>query len=226
MSRKKLEKMLTATFAVDYKVRIVLIGGEPHFVAVDVAKILDIKNVRQNLADFPENEKKLIDLNGITNRVYNTYAISGAVSGGWIENKVWVVNEPGLYRLIFSSRKEEAEKFKCWVFHEVLPSIRKTGSYSVKKKQSRDFQLSPEIKRFRIIEPIELDLSKDTKKVRKFKLEHPKYQDCTDWIEYDKITEIPIDEEFRNFYNEGGDPEDWIREMKKFGRVKFLEVGV
>lgn len=40
-----------------------------------------------------------------------------------------IVNEPGFYRLIFQSRKPEAKKFKCWVFHEVLPSIRKNGYY-------------------------------------------------------------------------------------------------
>lgn len=41
-----------------------------------------------------------------------------------------IVNEPGLYRLIFTSRKKEAEAFKTWVFTDVLPSIRKTGSYT------------------------------------------------------------------------------------------------
>jgi hypothetical protein len=40
-----------------------------------------------------------------------------------------VVFEPGLYRLIVTSKKPAAERFKRWVFHEVLPSIRKTGSY-------------------------------------------------------------------------------------------------
>ncbi|MDR0759387.1 MAG: hypothetical protein LBF74_04670, partial [Treponema sp.] len=39
------------------------------------------------------------------------------------------VNEPGLYRLIFQSRKPEAEKFKTWVFTEILPQIRRTGAY-------------------------------------------------------------------------------------------------
>jgi hypothetical protein len=39
------------------------------------------------------------------------------------------VNEPGLYRLVFQSRKSEAEKFKTWVFTEVLPSIRRTGMF-------------------------------------------------------------------------------------------------
>jgi hypothetical protein len=40
------------------------------------------------------------------------------------------VNEPGLYRLIFQSRKPEAEKFKTWVFTDVLPQIRRTGAYA------------------------------------------------------------------------------------------------
>lgn len=42
-----------------------------------------------------------------------------------------LINEPGLYSLIMSSRKPEAKKFKRWVTHEVLPSIRKTGLYAV-----------------------------------------------------------------------------------------------
>ena len=41
------------------------------------------------------------------------------------------VNEPGLYTLVLGSRKAEAKRFKRWVTHEVLPSIRKTGSYAV-----------------------------------------------------------------------------------------------
>lgn len=43
--------------------------------------------------------------------------------------EIKVVNEPGLYRLIFKSKKAEAERFKTWVFHTVLPSIRKTGAF-------------------------------------------------------------------------------------------------
>ena len=46
----------------------------------------------------------------------------------------WVVNESGLYALIFGSKKEEAKKFKRWVTSEVLPSLRKTGSYQIEKK--------------------------------------------------------------------------------------------
>lgn len=93
-------------------VRWLMIQGDPWFVAADVCKILDIQNVRQNLAGFPDDEKG----------VCNTYT-----PGGYQDMNV--VNEPGLYRLIFMSRKPEAEKFKHKVFHEILPSIRKYGYY-------------------------------------------------------------------------------------------------
>ena len=96
------------------EVRVVMIDGEPWFVAADVARVLEIQNVRQNLADFDDDEKG----------VCNIYTPGG-------EQSMLVVNEPGLYRLIFASRKPEAKKFQRWVYHEVLPSIRKTGTYSV-----------------------------------------------------------------------------------------------
>ena len=90
-------------------------------------------SVAQNLANFPDDEKRsvILSTNGVTNTVSNTYGTNDATSGGWIENRVTVVSEPGLYRLIFMSRKPEAEKIKRWVFHEVLPSIRKYGFYGL-----------------------------------------------------------------------------------------------
>lgn len=45
------------------------------------------------------------------------------------EQELTIINEPGLYRLVFKSRKKEAQAFKRWVCHEVLPSIRKNGAY-------------------------------------------------------------------------------------------------
>lgn len=57
-------------------------------------------------------------------RVYVLYTAGG-------EQEVLTVTEPGLYRLIFKSRKEVAKRFQRWIFHEVIPSIRKTSSYSI-----------------------------------------------------------------------------------------------
>lgn len=95
-----------------------LIDGEQKiwFVAADIAKMLDIKNIRQTIAEFPEG-------------VSSTYTLETA---GGRQNST-IVSEAGLYRLIFKSRKPEAEAFVAWVTEEVLPQIRKTGSYVPQK---------------------------------------------------------------------------------------------
>ena len=104
------------------KVRAMLIDGEPWFVAVDVCRVLEIKNSRDAVSRLNDDEKMTVDLSD---------SHSGKRGGAQF---MTVVNEPGLYRLIFASRKPEALKFQRWVYHEVLPSIRKTGSYSLVAK--------------------------------------------------------------------------------------------
>ena len=99
--------------------------GEIWFVAVDVCKILGYKNSRKALADHVDDEDKRPDV-----------TIRYTSSNGVIQNrKVNVINESGLYSLIFGSQLPAAKKFTRWVTSEVLPSIRKTGSYSVAPKQ-------------------------------------------------------------------------------------------
>lgn len=90
--------------------------GEPLFVAKDVCDILGIANARDAVSRLPEKHVSNVgssDVRDAPNRGLN------------------VVTEPGLYRLIFQSRKPEAERFTDWVTEEVLPSVRKTGSYSL-----------------------------------------------------------------------------------------------
>jgi prophage antirepressor-like protein len=99
-----------------HEIRVIVQKGVEWFLAQDAADILGIQNIRQNLAEFPDKEKG----------VYSIYTPGG-------DQKRLFVNEPGLYRLIFKSRKPEAESFKTWVFEEVLPSIRKTGRYEIPK---------------------------------------------------------------------------------------------
>ncbi|MGA7933905.1 MAG: Bro-N domain-containing protein [Kovacikia sp.] len=104
-----------STFAFEgHEVRFVGTPGKPEWVAQDVAVILEIQNFRQNLASFDEDEKG----------VCNVYTPGG-------NQELLTVSEPGLYRLIFKSRKEVAKRFQRWIFHEVLPAIRKNGIYSV-----------------------------------------------------------------------------------------------
>ena len=93
----------------------VKIDGEPWFVAADVCRILEIDKTQTRRLD--DDEKGL----------YSIQTLGG-------EQDTVVVNEPGLYRLVFASRKPEAREFQRWVYHEVLPSIRKTGGYSVERE--------------------------------------------------------------------------------------------
>ena len=96
-------------------VRIILINGNPFFAAEDVCNALEIKNSRQAISYLDKDDV-------ITNDGVDTIGR---------KSKMNYVNESGLYQLVFKSRKESAKKFKRWVTLEVLPSIRKTGKYSV-----------------------------------------------------------------------------------------------
>lgn len=97
-------------------------NNEPLFCLSDVCKILDIANSR--------DAKTRLDLKGV--------ATTDTLTNGGMQ-KLDFINEPNLYRLIFQSRKPEAEVFQEWVFAEVLPSIRKTGSYTQKPLNSIDY---------------------------------------------------------------------------------------
>ena len=84
--------------------------GEPWFVAKDVLAILDLN--RSSLVALDDDEKG----------VHSMYSPGG-------DQNVTIVSEPGLYSLILRSRKNEAKAFKRWLLRDVLPSIRRTGSY-------------------------------------------------------------------------------------------------
>jgi prophage antirepressor-like protein len=107
-------------------VRFVGTPDKLEWVAVDVCRIMDLGNPSQALSDFEEDEK------GIT---------SIDTPGG--KQELLTVTEPGLYKLIFKSRKPVAKRFQKWVFNEVLPSIRKTGFYSVTQPTSVEPSLLP-----------------------------------------------------------------------------------
>ena len=87
-------------------------NGEPMFVAADVCQALTIDNHRNVLSRLDDDEKGVQSMD---------------TPGG--RQELATVNESGLYSLILTSRKPEAKRFKRWVTHEVLPSIRRTGSY-------------------------------------------------------------------------------------------------
>lgn len=96
-------------------VRAILIDNEPWFVAQDVCDALTISNVSDAVARLDADECTLV-------------TIEGGSSNGLPVN---CISESGLYSLTLTSRKPEAKRFKKWITSEVLPSIRKTGSYSL-----------------------------------------------------------------------------------------------
>lgn len=98
----------------DNLVRTVQRGGLPWFVGKDVCEILHIKDHHQALKRLDDDERG----------VYTVPTPSG-------EQIMIVISEPGVYRLIFTSRRPEAERFKRWLAHEVLPALRKTGRFAM-----------------------------------------------------------------------------------------------
>lgn len=107
-------------------IRTEVIGGEPWFVAKDVAFALDITWNGKTLANIPNEWKGM--------RSFLTPS-SGDRGGG--SQTLTVVNEAGLYKLAFRSNKPEADRFVNWVASDVLPSIRRTGSYTVGQQEER-----------------------------------------------------------------------------------------
>lgn len=99
--------------------RVIEQNGEPWFVGKDVADILGYTNSRDALGSHVDDEDK------------NTVAISDGKRGN--PNQT-VINESGLYSLILSSKLPQAKQFKRWVTSEVLPSIRKHGTYMTPEK--------------------------------------------------------------------------------------------
>lgn len=110
--------LLQSLFYQNQQIRMVTKAGELWFVAKDVCDILGVANSRDALKSVPDDEKMTVaEADGQKKR------------GG--AQFYTIINEPGFYRLIFKSNKPEAEDFKHWVFHKVLPSIRKTGMYDL-----------------------------------------------------------------------------------------------
>ena len=115
-----------------FKVRVIMRLGNPWFVASDACDCLAISNARDALANIDDDDKLKIT-KGEIDTVVSIDGIKCSVDSR--VQSLNLVSESGLYDLIMQSRKPEAKAFKRWVTHEVLPSIRKTGSYSVVQPQ-------------------------------------------------------------------------------------------
>ena len=106
------------------EIRTVTINDEPWFVGKDVAQALGYENQNRDiLRHVEEDDRMLLDTKTQYQNGIELDSKSLGQRGGWL------INESGLYSLILSSKLPGAKKFKRWVTSEVLPSIRKTGSF-------------------------------------------------------------------------------------------------
>jgi prophage antirepressor-like protein len=98
----------------DREVRTVTLDGEAWFVLADICGVLEISNVGNVAARLDEADIRQTD-----------------ISSGGQRRAVTIVSESGMYEVVIRSDKPEARRFRWWVTHEVIPAIRRTGSYAV-----------------------------------------------------------------------------------------------
>lgn len=103
----------------NHQVRTLLVDNEPYFIGKDVAKILEYERPLKAVNDHVEPEDKKSEIVKVSQLSQN--------GTGFVN--VDLINESGVYSLIFSSKMPKAKEFKHWVTSEVLPAIRKNGAY-------------------------------------------------------------------------------------------------
>lgn len=115
------------------RVRTVMIDGAPWFAAADICAILAIGNASQAISYLDDDERQSLDVSAGQGTL--TSNEGRPTSGNPVLN---LVSEPGLYSLILRSRKPEAKRFKRWVTHELLPTLRTTGTYTMAELSRRE----------------------------------------------------------------------------------------
>lgn len=143
-------------------IRTVMVENEPWFVAVDICKALELSNVSRAMQRLDNDERANFKLG-----VHDSDGTN-------------CVNEYGLYNLVLASRKREAKEFKRWITHDVLPSIRRTGSYEMSKPMSA-MQLME--LQFQAIKEVKADVDSVNKDLQDFKQDMPLLA-----VECEKIT--------------------------------------
>lgn len=124
------------------EIRTVTIDREPWFVGKDVATALGYSNTKDALISHVTEEDKRIlqrsEIATIENHLPKEVFPVNFVSGDIPNRGLTIINESGLYALIFGSKLESAKRFKHWVTSEVLPAIRKTGGYQMQAPQGKE----------------------------------------------------------------------------------------
>lgn len=118
----------------DHLVRSVVVNGMPWFVGRDICDALDLAKHDTALARLDDDEK----------------APHSVGTPGGTQTMI-IVSEPGVYRLVFTSRKAEAERFKRWLAHEVLPRLRREGAYRLPEVDETGPDATPLDVRLRLV---------------------------------------------------------------------------
>lgn len=112
-----------------HQIRTTLIANQIYFIARDVCGVLEIKHPDQATRSLSDSQK-----------------LNTTIQGSGQGRRMWLINESGLYALLFKSRKPEAQKFQLWVTSEVLPNIRKTGAYALAHIEAQlSLDLQPQV---------------------------------------------------------------------------------
>lgn len=117
----------------EFLVRVVRRDGVPWFVGRDVCQVLEIRNESHALSRLDADERAEVALDDPSG---TKYAVA--------------ISEPGVYRLVFRSRKPEAERFKRWLAHEVLPELRRTGKFAPAETENAERDAAGEALRHRL----------------------------------------------------------------------------
>ena len=138
------------------RIRSVMVNNEPYFVGNDIATILGYKNTRDALAKHVDEEDK---------------GVAKCDTLGGNQNFV-VINESGVYALIFGSKLPNAKRFKHWVTSEVLPSIRKHGAYMTEQR-IEEIILNPDTV-IKLAQELKTEREEKKKLAKKIEFDEPK----------------------------------------------------
>lgn len=123
------------------EIRTVVIDDDVWFVGKDIAERLGYSNPQKAIRDRVDDEDKTVNV---------AFTVNGTQG--------LLINESGMYSLVLSSSLKSAKKFKKWVTSEVLPSIRKTGSYSVMPKTTAE--------KIKLLAESDMEIRKDVENIK------------------------------------------------------------
>lgn len=200
------------------EVRTVSIDGEPWFVGRDIALALGYSNTKDALAKHVDDDDKKMGSQNATPSIKDSL--------GRDQYPVFI-NESGLYSLVLSSKLPTAKKFKRWVTSEVLPTIRKTGSYNVKQAEQ------DKTREMRAEAMLRNSISKQAKMMMEIaKMSHIKaYQDVMmakagNILAGENILPMPKSGRERRplgwFCKQIGKPETWSTQLGKILKIKGI----